>query len=154
VRVSSRTFESLRHTQQYARLAASFSSCNTVGTSTPAPPPAPTLLHAAFAQPGSGLAQLRLRSCPPCFTLLTALWRSQDPSHYKLSTFNEGPERRLGDPENGTTLIACPHLFSKTSFTTLWLGICYNFISPSKSSHRFRNVQKPSTLSTERKKGC
>jgi hypothetical protein len=65
------------------------------------PPLAPTLLHAAFAQPGSGLAQLRLRSCSPCFTLLTAPWRSQGPSHYKLSAFNEGPERRLGVPKMG-----------------------------------------------------
>src|SRR5271163_5343029 len=50
------------------------------------------------------------------------------------------------------TFIAYPYLFSKTSFTTLWLGICYNFISPSKSSHRLRNIQKPSTMSIERKK--
>ena len=35
---------------------------------------------------------------------------------------------------------------------TLWLGICWNFFSPSKLSYRFRNIQKPSTKSTERQK--
>jgi hypothetical protein len=44
---------------------------------------------AAFAQPGSGPAQLRLRPAHPVY----APRRSQDPSPQKSSTFNEGSER-------------------------------------------------------------
>jgi hypothetical protein len=50
-------------------------------------------------------APLLLRPAPVLLTLLTLLtapWRSQDPSHYKLSTFNEGPRNKVRGPQNGT----------------------------------------------------
>ena len=68
--------------------------CFTAGISTLPNP----RTRAAFAQPGSGPAQLRLRSAHPIY----APRRSQDLSHQKSSAFNEGPEKvsapKLGVP--------------------------------------------------------
>jgi hypothetical protein len=38
-------------------------------------------------RPAQARLNFGLRFCSPCSPLLTAPWRSQDPSHYKLSTF-------------------------------------------------------------------
>jgi hypothetical protein len=62
----------------------------------PAPcDPAPLLLSRAQARLNFGSSPVH-----PLLTLLTAPWRSQDPSHYKLSTFNEGPRNKARGPEN------------------------------------------------------
>jgi hypothetical protein len=69
--------------------------CYTTGISTPTHLlPHVTLCRfcSGRLRPGSTLAQVLLT----LLTLLTAPWRSQDPSYYKLPTFNEGPETRLG----------------------------------------------------------
>jgi hypothetical protein len=79
-------------------------NCNTTGTSTLAHLlPHVTLRRfcSARLRPGSTSAPVLLT----LLTLLTAPWRIQDPSHYKLSTFNEGPRNKARGSQNGT--IAC-----------------------------------------------
>jgi hypothetical protein len=91
------------HWVQITTIANTF-PLQTLGSSTS--PPEPRRLRspapcdpAAFAhaglRPGSTSAPVLLT----LLTLLTAPWRSQDPSHNKLSTFNEGPETRPGVPK-------------------------------------------------------